>query len=231
MGEVVENGREIMIACNTLRTEIEHVMEAQGVQRRVVWLESQLHNVPTNLKEGLQQALDEVEGADTVLLGYGNCGNVVQGLVAGDFELIIPRLDDCISLVMGSQRRRESYSNEYHAMYLTDGWMDVGHNIVDDYARLCEQYGEEEAEDVFGMMYAHYETLAYLDTGLYDVGELMERTRSISEITEMEQRVEPTALTYVERLVCGPWDDDLFVHVAPHETVPAAPFMQPGSVV
>ena len=223
--------REVMIACNTLRTEIEHVAAAHGVERRTVWLESKLHNVPANLKEKLQKSLDDVEDADRVLLGFGNCGNVVQGLVAGDFEIVIPRLDDCISLVMGSQMRREQYSRDNRAMYLTDGWMDTGHNLIDEYQSAVDQYGEEEAEDIFGMMYVHYETMAYLDTGLYDVGGLMERTRSICELIEVVQKTEPATLSYVERLVCGPWTEDLFVRVAPHQTVPAAPFMQPGSVL
>lgn len=232
MGAAEPNEQNIvMIACNTLRTEIEHVMKQHGVDRPVVWLESQLHNVPKNLKEALQQAVDEVEGADIVLFGFGNCGNVVQGIVAGDFQLIVPRLDDCISLVMGSQHRRERYSKEHRAMYYTDGWMDRGHNVIEEYNDLCERYGEDGAEDVFDMLYAHYNTMAYLDTGLYDVQELMERTHFIAELTEMEQRVEPATLGYVERLVCGPWTDDLFVCVAPHEAVPASPFMQPGSVL
>ena len=223
--------REVMIACNTLKTEIEHVASVNGIKRRTVWLESKLHNVPTNLKDKLQQALDEVQDADRVLLGYGNCGNVVQGLVAGDFEIIVPRLDDCISLVMGSQRRREQYSRDNHALYFTDGWMDQGHNIIDDYQGVVDKYGEEEAEDIFAMMYVHYDTMAYLDTGLYDVEELMNRTRFISELTETVQKVEPGTLAYVERLVCGPWPDDLFVRIAPHEVVPASPFMQPGSML
>jgi hypothetical protein len=196
-----------------------------------VWLESKLHNVPANLKSALQQALDDVSDADRVLLGFGNCGNVIQGLTSGDFELIIPRLDDCISLVMGSQKRREAYSQAHRAMYQTDGWMDTGHNLIDEYETTCEMYGEEDAEDVFRMMYAHYETMAYLDTGLYDVDELMERTRFLTDLMELEQKVEPATLAYVDLLVCGPWEEELFVHVPPHGKVPSAPFMQPGSVL
>lgn len=223
--------REVMIACNTLKTEIEHVMALHDIERRIVWLESKLHNIPANLKNALQEALDDVKDADRVLLGFGNCGNVVQGLVAGDYELIVPRLDDCVSLVMGSQHAREQYSREHHALFLTDGWMDEGHNIIDDYKDVRDQYGEEDAEDIFGMMYAHYDTMAFLDTGLYDIDELMARTRFISELIETEQVVGPATLTYVELLVCGPWPDHLFLHVGPRETIAAAPFFQPGSVL
>ncbi len=222
--------REIMIACDTLRTEIEHVMSERGIERRVVWIEHLLHNVPTKLTAALQEALDGIDDADRVLLGYGNCGNAIQGLKNGDFELIVPRLDDCVSLVLGSQRYREHYSREHHAFYLTDGWISGSRTIEAEYNDMVEDYGEEEADELMNMMYAHYNTMAYLDTGLYDVEELMQRTRHLCEVIETEQVVEPATLAYVERLVCGPWPDELFVRVAPNETVPSSPFSCPGSV-
>ena len=222
--------REVMIACDTLRTEIEHVMRTFGIERRVIWMEHLLHNVPTKLTDALQTAINEVQDADRVLLGFGNCGNAVQGLQNGDFELIIPRIDDCISLVLGSQRYREEYSVRHSAFYLTDGWIDGSHTIEQEYSDMIEDYGEEEADEVMNMMYAHYRTMAYLDTGLYDVNALMERTRHLCEVIETEQVVEPATLAYVERLVCGPWPAELFVHVAPGEVIPAKPFFEPGSV-
>ena len=95
---------------------------------------------------------------------------------------------------------------------------------------MIEDYGEEEADEVMNMMYAHYRTMAYLDTGLYDVDALMERTRHLCEVIETEQVVEPATLAYVERLVRGPWPPELFVRVAPGEVIPAKPFFEPGSV-
>jgi hypothetical protein len=95
---------------------------------------------------------------------------------------------------------------------------------------MIEDYGEEEADELMNMMYVNYNTMAYLDTGLYDVGALMDRTRHLCEVIETEQVVEPATLAYVERLVCGPWPEDLFVHVGPHEAIPSSPFLEPGAV-
>ena len=226
----LQTEREVMIACDTLRTEIEHVMQAHGVERPVVWIEHLLHNVPTKLTAALQEAIDGIEDADRVLLGFGNCGNAIQGLRSGDFELIVPRLDDCVSLVLGSQRYRERYSREHHAFYLTDGWITGSRTIEVEYNEMIEDYGEEEADELMNMMYVNYNTMAYLDTGLYDVEALMDRTRHLCEVIETEQVVEPATLAYVERLVCGPWPEDLFVHVAPGEIIPSAPFLEPGAV-
>ena len=194
-------------------------------------MESQLHNDPDKLKAALQEALDEVQDADRVLLGYGNCGNAIQGLRSGDFELVVPRLDDCISLVFGSQTARLEYGSRYRSLFYTDGWANNGRSVVDEYNDAVERFGEEDAQDIFDMMYEHYKTMTYLDTGLYDIDELMDRTRFIAQMCDMEQRAHPATLDYVERLVCGPWSDDLFVVVGPHDTVPGNLFMQPGSVL
>lgn len=223
--------REVLIACNTLKSEIEHVAARHGIHRRTIWLESRLHNVPKKLASALQSQLDEIEGADRVLLGYANCGNVIQGLRSGDFELVVPRVDDCISLVLGSQERRQRYGEQWRSLFFTDGWLNEGPSILDEYAHAVERYGEEDADDIFHMMYAHYRTMTYIETGLYDLGELMDRTAPIARLCGMEQRTEPGTLDYVEQLICGPWDESRFVVIGPHEVIPAEPFRTPGSVL
>ena len=216
--------RTVLIACNTLKAEIEHVSAQHGIAHETVWLESQLHNEPDNLASSLQRELDAVRDTDVVLLGYGNCGNAIPGLIARDFELIIPRLDDCISMLFGSQAARTEYSEENRAIYLTEGWMDDGHNIVEEYRRSVEKYGQETADDIYEAMYRHYRSMAYMETGLYDIGSLKERTCQICQLLGLEQRTVPATLSYVEQLLCGPWPEDRFVHVAPGQTVPAKPF-------
>ena len=72
--EGLQSGREVMIACDTLRTEIEHVMQAHGVERPVIWIEHLLHNVPTKLTAAVQEAIDGVERASYgQLRGDGGC--------------------------------------------------------------------------------------------------------------------------------------------------------------
>lgn len=222
---MIELERQVLIACNTLKGEIEHVSAELGTCRRTIWLESQLHNEPENLARKLQEALDSIEDADVVLLGYGNCGNVIQGLVARDFRLIVPRIDDCISILFGSQGQRTAYSDQNRSIFLTDGWMDEGHNILAEFQRCVDKYGREKAEDIFDMLYKHYESMAYLDTGLYDIDELKERTCEICKMLGLDQRIAPATLDYVRALLTGPWPEDRFVCVGPGEAIPAKPFM------
>ena len=215
-----------VIACNTLKHEILHIAQEEGIALDIVWLESQLHNVPKQMVPALQEALDAVEDADIVLFGYGNCGNTVPGLKTGDFELIIPRLDDCISMLIGSQSKRQAYSAEYSSLFQTMGWMDTGHNIIEEYEKMVESHGEEMAKFVYDSMYAHYKYMTFLDTGLYSVPELMETLEPMCEMLGLEQRTIPATLEWVKMLICGPWPEDHFVHVPPHSTVPADAFYE-----
>lgn len=213
-----------LISCNTLRPEIAYVFARDGIDMPVIYLESKLHNTPAKLLETLQDAVDSVTGAERILLGYGNCGNGVVGLHANDCEIIIPRVDDCISVLFGSQRTRMAYSSEHAAFFMTEGFWDMGYNLADEFAQLVEDYGEEDADEILEMMYHNYRTMAYLDTGVSDIADLQARTCGICEKLGLSQTVAPGTLTYLEMLLHGPWPDNRFLHVAPHATIVADEF-------
>jgi hypothetical protein len=215
-----DGAREVIVSCKALMQEIEHVQQKLGTSIPVVWVDRGLHNFPAKLKDAVQDALDSLDDVDRVLMGYANCGNAIKGVKVGDFELIIPKVDDCISILFNSQKAREAYSAEYASMFMTEGWMDADHNIVQEYEYTREKYGDETAATFTEMMYAHYRTMTYLDTGLYSIESLMERTKVICDIAELQTRTHPVGLSYIEQLMSGPWPNDRFVHVGPGGTIP-----------
>lgn len=212
--------REIIVACRALELEIDHIQQDLGTDRPVVWVDRGLHNFPDKLKDAVQETFDSLRDVDRVLLGYGNCGNAIRGVRARDFEVIVPRVDDCISLLFNSVQARMDYSAEYASMFMTDGWMDAEHNIVQEYEYSLEKFGEETAISITKAIYGHYRTMTYLDTGLYSIPDLMEKTRVLCEVAELETRTHPAVLTYIEQLVAGPWPEDRFMRIAPGEAVP-----------
>lgn len=64
------------------------------------------HDVPNRLREAIQRELDGIQDADRVLMAFGTCGGAMVGLRTGNFQLILPRVDDCLSLLMGSMEQR-----------------------------------------------------------------------------------------------------------------------------
>ena len=52
--------KSALIACNTIRDELEKAMAETGVARSVVWIESGLHLVPDSLRRRIQEELEKI---------------------------------------------------------------------------------------------------------------------------------------------------------------------------
>lgn len=218
--------RRTLIACKTVEDELEAALGKTGVEIPVKWVESGLHNVPEKLHARLQSEIDALdEGVDQVLMCFGSCGTSLVGLEARCHELVIPRVDDCISLLIGSDERRASISRDYAAYYLTEGWMRGERNLWVEHLYAVEKYGEEGARRIDEMMYGNYRTLALLDAGVYPIDHLTDETRIIADTLELEQRTIPASIAYIEDLLRGPYDDGRFVIVEAGDAVRADAFM------
>ena len=211
-----------VIACKIMQDELGYALEKTGCDYPVVWLEQELHNVPTQLHTAVQQALDGLVGeADRVLLAMGFCSNAIQGLHVPVAELICPRVDDCISILLGSVSRRMEIAREYAAMYFTEGWLRGERNIWVEHLHMLEEYGEELTAELEKDMFGHYRTLALLDSGVYPVEPLVEKTRERAEGLHLEQRVIPASVGYLEQLLTGPWPSERFLTLRRGSTITA----------
>jgi len=210
----------VIVACKTLEVELRFAMKKTGNNYPVVWLESGLHNVPEKLTATLQRILGSV-AAQRVLVVLGFCGNSVKGIKAGEFELIIPRVDDCISLLLGSVKVRTGISDKYAAYYLTGGWLRGERNIWVEYQYALEKYGEEEARYVADMLLGNYRTLGLLDSGAEPIEPLIDKTKIIAETLNLQQVVFPATVSYLEELLTGPWVESRFVIKLPGESITA----------
>jgi len=209
-----------IVSCRTLEAELTKAMRDTGTDFPVHWLESGLHDTPRKLTAAFEALFAELR-ADRVLLAMGYCGNSVAGLRAGAFELIIPRADDCITLLLGSHARREEIGREKAAYFLTEGWMRGDRNLWAEYQAMVEDYGEELARELAADIYAPYRTLALLDSGVEPVEPLVEKTRIIAETLRFRQEVVPATLSFLEQLLTGPWPETRFLRIPPGGTVDA----------
>lgn len=210
-----------VIACKTIEDELNFAMGKVGCDYPVVWLESGLHNVPKKLQAAVQQAIDELH-ADRVLLAMGFCGNAMAGVRSGSAELILPRVDDCISLLLGSVKRRLAVTDEYAAYFFTEGWLRGERNIWVEHQHMLETYGEELTEELEKSMFGHYRTLGLLDCGEKPVEPLVENTKMIAEALHLQQQVISASVDYLTELLSGPWPAERFITVAPgREIMPA----------
>ena len=208
----------MVIACATVIEEMLPLLPP-GVGHRV--LDFGLHVNPARLKEALQEEIDRSSAeAETIILGYGLCSNAVLGLRANDCTLIVPRVDDCIAIFLGSrERHREIARQEPGSYYLTKGWIEVGDTPFSEYERTVQNYGKEKADRITKVMLAHYTRLVLIDTGQYRMEESRDYASSTAERFGLRFEEIAGSSELVRKMIDGPWDASEFVVVPPGGTI------------
>lgn len=207
-----------IISCRTIEPELRAAMARTGCEYEVLWLESGLHDVPRKLNARLQELLEQCDGVDTVLLAMSFCGNSVVGLRTGDFRFIMPRSDDCITLLMGSLQERMKHKATF---FLSEGWLKGERNLWREYEDCLRRYGEEQGTWIFSTMLEHYRNLALVDTGCSDREALEAEVKQIAGKLGLDYVRIPGTLDFLEQLLTGPWPWDRFVVIPPGSEVTA----------
>ena len=211
--------KTIILACNTIRGEVEEAVAKTGCPHDIIWIESGLHLVPDSLRKRMQEALNEIKEVSRVLLAFGFCGNAVVGLTTGDYKLVIPKVDDCITLLLGSKENRENCTRQGGVYFLTKGWLEGEANIWKEYQTVLDRFGSERTQLIFKKIFAYYKFLGLIDTGAYDLPGLVPHAREIATTLELQLVTIEGTDRYLRHLLSGPWDDESFVVIPPFTTI------------
>ncbi len=188
-----------IICCRMLENELKKICQEEYVNASTYWIDAGLHNSPEELHCELQVLLDSLPKEVTrVVLLYSLCGQAVVGLKTHNFDLIMPRTDDCIALLLNGNSNKIENTGTY---FLTDGWLDDEKSMMNEYRYALEKYGPARSEKIFKRQFAHYSVLGLLDTGCYDVNSLIERTASIAKTLELTQKIIATDCTMLRGLI------------------------------
>jgi hypothetical protein len=209
--------RAKVLACATVIEEMKPILPL-NIDSEV--LDFGLHLTPDKLKSTLQQAIDSnSKEYDTIILGYGLCSLAVVGLVANNCTLVIPKVDDCIAIFLGSADEYDRQSKkEPGTYYLTKGWIEVSDTLLDEYKKAVDQFGQVKAEKIMSIMLKNYKRLVYIDTGLADQNGYQFFARATAEKFNLRfERVEGSN-SLVKKMLFGPWDKEILV-VPPGGTI------------
>jgi hypothetical protein len=211
------SARRRVIACATVIEEIQPFLPDDVSSET---LDFGLHLRPEGLRKVLQDKIDEAsELADVLLLGYGLCSMAVVGLQARTAHLVIPRVDDCIAIFLGSCAAYQKQARqEPGTYYLTKGWIEAGDTPFEEHKLLIEKYGEERARRMTGLMLKNYKRLAFINTGQYEIERYQAYARDIAEKFNLRFEEIEGSPSLVKKMVFGPWDEE-FVVAEPGQTV------------
>jgi len=188
-----------------------------------------LHTNPKSLKIALRNTINSLApDIETILLGYGLCSQAVVGLRSGSRTLIIPRVDDCIAIFLGSVAE---YQKQYRSVpgtyYLTKGWIEFGDTPFSEYDILVKRYGEQIAQRIINQILKNYTRLAFINTGNNKLEYYREHARSMAERFNLRYEEIRGSDVIIKKMLYGPWNDE-FVIIPPGKTIPLFHFRKNG---
>ncbi|MFC1494155.1 DUF1638 domain-containing protein [Thermodesulfobacteriota bacterium] len=207
-----------IIACASVIEEMLPFLPADIDYKEV---ESGLHTNSEKLRNAIQTIIDDSsEEFENIVLGFGLCSMAAVGLKASHSRLIIPRVDDCIGLFLGSQESYKKQVEKEHGTYfLSKGWIDAGVTLVEEFKQFEERMGKEAADIVRERMLKGYTRLAFIDMGHKNQGRY--RAFSKKAADELGLRFDEIKGTarLIKKMIFGPWDEKNFIIVPPGKRI------------
>jgi hypothetical protein len=194
----------IVLACQVLQDLLTRLLP-EGLAQEIIYMDYGLHRVPGNMTGTLQETINNIQTPSLIVLGYGLCGNGLRGLKAGQHTLLVPRVDDCIALLLGSYR---TYIREFEAVpgtyYLSKGWLESGSHPLKEYQEYVPKYGAKEAMWIMDQQYQHYERLVLVAHNQADLEAYRPQAQEVARFCErwgMRYEERLGSDQYVRRLV------------------------------
>lgn len=210
--------KNIAVACNTLKDEVQIVVEDLNVNYPILWVDSGMHNFPDKLNKAIQDIIDRIDNVDNIILLFGNCGNSINGLITPNARIIFPKVDDCISLFLGGNERRRALEKQKPSYYLTKGYLRNESNIWNEYTYCVNKFGAKKAAILFKKMLKNYQRLGIINTGGYDIGDILEETKHIAREFALIHKVIDGSLSILYKAFKGEWEQD-FVIIEPGQSI------------
>lgn len=239
-----------VIACGVLEWNMQRVLDRldSGYEYLTRTLPAQLHNNPRRLRELLQTTIDEldsVEDLQGICLLFGLCGRGTVNLESRSVPLVIPRVQDCIGIYLGSHER---YLAEFKAhpgtRYMSRGWYDKTIRDVDastedfmtlrekslyrtTFEELRERYGDENAAFIRHFRESwirNYTRAGYIRfEDEPDNAPGLEITRATADALDWEFRELTGDESLIEAMLSGKWQHPEIVLVPPNSKTTTAP--------
>lgn len=212
-----------IICCNVLKEELIKIPSEGDVD----WdfLPMALHNQPAKLGQEVQELINASPGYDLLVLAYGLCGNGTENLIATHCPLVIPRVHDCIPLLMGSnetyQELRKANIGTY---FLSAGWTEGGKGILEEHRYMSEKYGLRKAAMLEKTIYGHYNRLLYIKTNHPRRAEGLVYAKEAAGLLSLQLEEMAGRAAYLEALLNGPWDEKNFIRVEKGDLIRAECF-------
>ena len=237
-----------VFSCRVFTRELSYFIAKSPNVVDVTYLPQGLHEAPQVLHDELQATIatfrTQVDSwqrrrrPDALALAFGLCSEAIVGIEATDVPIVVPRVDDCIGVYLGSEQRYLDYFNRYKGTFWAfPSWIESTPSTDDDYrevmrAEYLKRYdGDEDLVDdmmeIEESMTANYGNVGFISSELaVDPEGARAAARRFAERKNWNFLDFEGDLSLLQQLVDGPWDDDKFLVVPPGHRIAHAPGLE-----
>ena len=199
---------KLIIACENLKDEVNLILNELNINSSIIWIDSQLHNIPDKLRVKIQEEIDKAEDDRDILLLFGCCGGGTVGLKSKKNKLICPKVDDCFSLYLGGNEQRKDLYKSVYSYFFTKRYIEDELSLYHEIERVKEKYGDKKAKIIIDMMIGKYQFIRVIDTGAYNVNDILDKTTKLAKDWNMEHEILKGDLSILYKALEGNWDED-----------------------
>lgn len=202
----------VILSCSSLLLHAEAAQTKMHTRFPVVNLDRRLHAEPKRMRSSILETLDALPpGCETVLVAMGYCGGSWNHIPLSR-RVVIPKVDDCITLLLHTDDTPHGNLKEAGHMYFRD--CDTGaYSIESMKEEICRTYGMEFGTSIFGSWFQNYTNADIIDTGVYDCysEEYLIEAQKNADLIRCSLGYVEGSNRILEKLVSGQWDAQFVV--------------------
>ena len=213
-----------ILSCTSLFEFVQAAQRAKRTDLTVFTVDRSLHMDPDQMRKAVIDLINSLpDEFDTILIAMGFCGGVWHG-TSFDRTVVIPRVDDCISLLLHTD-------DGFHPNLKEDGHLYLYESDPGDFSALTLMHNTNSftqdldlkdlsRDFLYEMWFHNYRYMDIIDTGLNDCysEEYASAAQEQADQIRAELDYVPGSILLLEKLVSEHWDEQ-FVVAPPGKTI------------
>ena len=210
--------KTVILSCTSLKDYVELTQKKLNTDYPVIYLSRIYHRDPAEMRENVIRALEGLDPeVETVLVSMGFCGGS-WNKVKVPCRVVIPRVDDCISLLLQTTDEPVSNLKKPDHLYVKDKDPDK-ENFKSIFDHLTKDIDEDTKKRYHEDWMRYYREIDIIETEVNDSRrpEYAETVKKDADWLQAEMAYVPGGTHLLEKLLSGNWDEQFMVF-EPRET-------------
>ena len=204
--------KTVILSCTSLKDYVELTQKKLDTAYPVIYLSRIYHRDPEEMREHVISALEGLDPeVETVLVSMGFCGGSWDK-VKVPCRVVIPRVDDCISLLLQTTDEPVSNLKKQDHLYVKDK-DPFKENFKSIFDHLTRDIDEETKKRYHEDWMRYYREIDIIETEINDSRrpEYAAVVKADADWLQAEMAYIPGGTLLLEKLISGNWDGQFMV--------------------